>query len=181
MTCTRHSLPRRSMAVASVVLVATLVFVPACSSSHNLTAPSTSTSASVSLPTTTTTVPGNGNKVALGTNNPVQGDCTTNTSEAATSVGFAVLSLTPSSFQAAIQLQAGAPNTTYAVLLQQVPGSCPQTSDNGGTLTTDATGRGHASTSVPRVPGATIFFLQLLPAGSGAPQYTSDRMSVSQK
>lgn len=169
------------MAVASVVLVATLVFVPACSSSHKATAPSTSTSTSVSLPSTTTTVPGTGNKVALGTNNPAQGDCTTNTSETATSVGFVVLSLTPSSFQAEIQLQAGSANTTYAVFMQQVPGSCPQTSDNGGTLTTDATGRGHVSTSVPRVPGATTFFLQLLPAGSGAPQYTSDRISVSQK
>ena len=127
---------------------------------------------------TSTSVPATGKRVALGTNNPAQGDCTTNTSEAATSVGFVVLSVTASSFRAEIQLQAGSPNTTYAVLMQQVPGSCPQTSDNGGTLTTDSTGRGHASTSVPRVPGATAFFLQLLPAGSGAPQYTSDRVSA---
>ena len=127
---------------------------------------------------TSTSVPATGKRVALGTNNPAQGDCTTNTSEAATSVGFVVLSVTASSFRAEIQLQAGSPNTTYAVLMQQVPGSCPQTSDNGGTLTTDSTGRGHASTSVPRVPGATTFFLQLLPAGSGAPQYTSDRVSA---
>ena len=127
---------------------------------------------------TSTSVPATGKRVALGTNNPAQGDCTTNTSEAATSVGFVVLNVTASSFQAEIQLQAGSSNTTYAVLMQQVPGSCPQTSDNGGTLTTDSTGRGHASTSVPRVPGATAFFLQLLPAGSGAPQYTSDRVSA---
>ena len=128
--------------------------------------------------TTSTSVPATGKRVALGTNNPAQGDCTTNTSEAATSVGFVVLNVTASSFQAEVQLQAGSPNTTYAVLMQQVPGSCPQTSDNGGTLTTDSKGRGHASTSVPRVPGATSFFLQLLPAGSGAPQYTSDRVSA---
>jgi hypothetical protein len=134
---------------------------------------STSTSTS-----TSTSVPATGKRVALGTNNPAQGDCATNVSEAATSVGFVVLNVTASSFQAEIQLQAGSPNMTYAVLLQQVPGSCPQTSDNGGTLTTDSTGRGHASTSVPRVPGATTFFLQLLPAESGAPQFTSDRVSA---
>jgi hypothetical protein len=89
-----------------------------------------------------------------------------------------VLNVTAGSFQAEIQLQKGSPSTTYAVLMQQVPGSCPQTSDNGGTLTTDSTGHGHASASVPRVPGATAFFLQLLPAGSGAPQFTSDRVSA---
>jgi len=127
---------------------------------------------------TSTSVPATGKRVALGTNNPAQGDCTTSTSEAAASVGFVVLNVTANAFQAEIQLQAGSPNTTYAVLMQQVPGSCPQTSDNGGTLTTDSTGLGHASTSVPRVPGATTFFLQLLPAGSGAPQYTSDRVSA---
>jgi len=128
---------------------------------------------------TSTSVPATGKRVALGTNNPAQGDCTTNTSEAATSVGFVVLNVTAGSFQAEIQLQAGSPNTTYAVLMQQVPGSCPQTSDNGGTLTTDSTGRGHASTSVTRVPGATAFFLQLLPTGSGAPQFTSDRVPAN--
>ncbi len=145
---------------------------PARIKAHFLaTGRSTSTSTSTSVPAT-------GKRVALGTNNPAQGDCTTNTSEAATSVGFVVLNVTASSFQAEVQVQAGSPNTTYAVLMQQVPGSCPQTSDNGGTLTTDSTGRGHAFTSVPRVPGATAFFLQLLPGGSGAPQYTSDRVSA---
>jgi hypothetical protein len=133
--------------------------------------PSTST-------TTSTSVPTSAKKVALGTNNPAQGDCTTNLSEAATSVGFAALTVTASSFQAEIQLKLGSPNTTYAVFMQQVPGSCPQASDNGGTLTTDSTGRGHAFTSVPRVPGATTFFLQLVPGGSGAPQITSDRVST---
>jgi hypothetical protein len=127
---------------------------------------------------TSTSVPATGKTVALGTNNPVQGDCTTNANEAATSVGSVVLNVTASSFQAEIQLQKGSPNTTYAVLMQQVPGSCPQTSDNGGTLSTDSAGRGQASTSVPRVVGATSFFLQLLPAGSGAPQFTSDRVSA---
>ena len=166
-------LPHQSIAVATVVLLATFVFLSACSSSHKPTTSSTSTSTS-----TSTSVPVTGKRVALGTNNPAQGDCTTNASEAATSVGFVVLNVTASSFQAEIQLQAGSPSTTYAVLMQQVPGSCPQTSDNGGTLTTDSTGRGHASTSVPRVSGATTFFLQLLPAGSGAPQFTSDRVSA---
>jgi hypothetical protein len=74
-------------------------------------------------------------------------------------------------------LRAGTPHTTYAVLLQQVPGSCPQLSDNSGTLSTNSTGRGQASATVPRVPGAITFFVQLLPAGSGAPSYTSGRMS----
>jgi hypothetical protein len=89
-----------------------------------------------------------------------------------------VLTVTASSFQAQIQLAKGSPSTTYAVLMQQVPGSCPQTSDNGGTLTTDSAGRGQASTSVPRVPGATTFFLQLLPSGAGTPQFTSDRLTT---
>jgi hypothetical protein len=113
----------------------------------------------------------------VGKNNPAQGDCTTNSSEAATSVGSVLLIVTPSSFEAEIQLRAGYPNTTYAVLLQQVPGSCPQSAANGGTLTTDSSGRGHASTTVPRVLSASTFFVQLAPVGSGAPSYTSDRIS----
>ncbi len=177
------------MAVASVVLVATLVFLPACSSSPKTKTPSTSTSTSTSVsppssPATSTavTVPGGGYKEALGTNSPAVGDCTTNTSEAATSVGFVVLKLTPSRFRAEIQLQAGAPNTTYGVFMQQVPGSCPQNAPNGGTFTTGSTGRGHASAAVPRVPGATTFFVQLVSTGSGPAQFTSDRISdVSQK
>ena len=162
----RRSFPRRSMAVACVVLMATLFFVLACSSSQGTTTPSAST------------VPVTGNRVALGTNNPVQGDCTTNTSEAATSVGSVVLNLTPSSFEADIQLQSGFPNMTYGVFMQQVPGSCPQPAANAGTLTTDSTGRGHASTTVPRAPGATTFYVQLVPDGSAAPTYTSDRIST---
>ena len=163
----RRLLPRRSVAVAPMMLVATLVFVFACSSSgQETTTPSAST------------VPGTGNTVALGTNNPAQGDCTTNTSEAATSVGSVVLNLTPSSFEADIQLQSGFPNMTYGVFMQQVPGSCPQPAANAGTLTTDSTGRGHASTTVPRAPGATTFYVQLVPDGSAAPTYTSDRIST---
>jgi hypothetical protein len=150
------------MAVAPAVLVATLVFLSGCSSS----------------PTATTPSPSASTRVALGTDNPAQGDCTTNTSEAATSVGFAVLDVTPSSFQADIQLQKGSPNTTYEVFMQQVPGSCPQPTANGGTLTTGSTGGGEASTTVPRVPGATTFFVQLVPAGSGPSVYTSDRISA---
>jgi len=78
----------------------------------------------------------------LGTNNPVRGDCTTNTSEVATSVGFVVLNVTAGSFQAEIQLQVGSANTTYGVFMQQVPGSCPQPVANAGMLTTNSTGRG---------------------------------------
>jgi hypothetical protein len=117
--------------------------------------------------------------VALGTTNPAQGDCTTNTSEAATSVGFVVLNVTSSSFQAQIQVQSGPPNTTYGVFMQQVPGSCPQSAANGGTLITNSTGRGQASATVTRVAGATTFFVQLVPVGSGPPDYTSDRISTA--
>jgi hypothetical protein len=88
-----------------------------------------------------------------------------------------VLKLTPSSFRAQVELQAGAPNTTYGVFMQQVPGSCPQNAPNGGTLTTGSTGRGQASATVPRVPGATTFFVQLVSAGAGPAQFTSDRIS----
>jgi hypothetical protein len=172
----RLSLPRRPTAVAPIVLVSALMLVSGCSSSNTATTSSTSTSTLVSHTSTTTTVPGTGKTVALGTNNPAQGDCTTNTSEAATSVGSVVLTLTPSSFQAEIQLQSGRPNTSYGVFMQQVPGSCPQPQANAGTLTTDSTGHGHGSTSVSRVAGATTFYVQLVPGEAGAPTYTSDRI-----
>ena len=163
----KRAVPRRSMVVASVVLVATLAFVSACSSSPATATPSASA------------VPSNAQTVALGTNNPEQGDCTTNLSEAATSVGSVALSLTPDSFGVEIQLQAGFPNMTYGVFMQQVPGSCPQPAANAGSLTIDATGHGHASASVSRVPGATTFYVQLVPGGAGAPSYTSDRISAA--
>jgi len=126
-----------------------------------------------------TTAPASGGTtVALGTNDPAQGDCLTNTSEAATSVGSVVLSVTASSFEAQIELQGGAPSTTYGVYLQQVPGSCPQLSANGGALTTDSAGHGSATATVPRLSTATTFFVQLVPAGPGQAQYTSDRISA---
>jgi hypothetical protein len=90
-----------------------------------------------------------------------------------------VLKLTTGSFQAEIQLQKGAPNTSYGVYMQQVPGSCPQPTANGGTFTTNSAGRGQASATVPRVPGATTFFVQLVSAGAGPAQFTSDRFSDS--
>jgi len=68
---------------------------------------------------------------------------------------------------------------TYGVFMQQVPGSCPQPMANAGSLTTDSTGRGHISASVPRVAGATAFYLQLVPGEAGAPTYTSDRISAT--
>jgi hypothetical protein len=151
--------------VASAVLMATGVLLAACSGGPTATTTPSSTSTSV--------------KVALGTNNPTQGDCTTNTSEAATSVGFVVLDVTPSSFQAEILVQSGPPSTTYGVFLQQVPGSCPQSAANGGMLTTNSTGGGQASASVPRVAGATTFFVQLVSVGSGPPEFTSDRISAA--
>jgi hypothetical protein len=134
-------------------------------------------SGSGSATSSTTLVPATGKTVALGTNNPAQGDCTTNTSEAATAVGNVVLTVSASSFRAEIQLQRGSPNTTYGVFMQQVPGSCPQPSANAGTLTTDSTGRGHASTTVARMSSATTFYVQLVPTGVGPPEYTSDRIS----
>ena len=177
----RGSLPRRQRAAASAVVVVTMVLVSACSSSPMATTPLSpaSTSASVSPPSATNTVPGSADRLALGTNNPAQGDCSTNTSEAATSVGFVVLDLTPSSFQAEIQLQGGSPSMTYGVFMQQVPGSCPQPAANGGTLVTDSAGHAQASISVPRVPGATTFYVQLVPGEVGAPSYTSDRLAAA--
>jgi len=170
---------RRFTAAACVVAVASLAFVSACSSSPKATTPpsSTSTSTSASAPPPSTSTPSTGKTVALGTNNPAQGDCTTDTGESATAVGSVVLTVTTSSFQAEVELRTGSPNTTYAVFLQQVPGSCPQNSANGGTLSTDAQGRGTASATVARVPGATTFFVQLVPAAAGPADYTSDRIS----
>lgn len=124
-----------------------------------------------------TTVPTTGSKLALGTNNPAQGDCATNTPEAAVAVGSVVLTVTSSSFSADINLLRGSPKTTYEVFLQQTPGGCPLNGANGGTLTTDSTGRGQTIATVPLVTGATTFFVQLVPpSGSGAPEFTSDRI-----
>ncbi len=170
------------MVAASIVLVATLVFLPACSSPSPSASPPTTSSTSLSTTSSTslsTTVPGGSHKEALGANSPAQGDCTTNLSEAATSVGYVVLKLTSGSFQAEIQLQKGDPNTTYGVFMQQVPGSCPQYAANGGTFTTNSAGRGQVSATVARVPGAATFFVQLVPPGGGPAQFTSDRISES--
>ncbi len=93
-------------------------------------------------------------------------------------MGFVVLYVTASSFQANIELQGGSPDTSYGVFLQQVPGSCPQEAANGGTLSTGSAGRGHVLATVPRVPSATTFFVQLVPSGSGPAEVTSDRISV---
>jgi len=163
----RPSWPRRSMAVVCGAMIATGCLVAACSNSPGSTAPPASASAPA------------GDRVALGTNNPAQGDCTTDKSEAATSVGSAVLSLTPSSFQAEVQLQEGPPNTTYGIFMQQVPGSCPQSTANGGTFTTDSAGHLQASATVARVAGATTFYIQLVPSGAGPPDFTSDRISAT--
>ncbi len=158
-----RSVRRRSAGVAPLLLLATLILAAACGSTH----------------TATTVSPSTSTKVALGTNNPAQGDCTTNTSEAATSVGFAMLEVTSSSFQAEIQVQSGPPSTTYGVFMQQVPGSCPQASANGGSLVTNSSDRGQASATVPRAAGATTFYVQLVPSGFGPPDYTSDRIAAA--
>jgi hypothetical protein len=159
-------------------------FIAACDSTaglsrYSIVSGTATFSGSGAATSSTTSVPATGETVALGTNNPAQGDCTTNTSEAATAVGNVVLNVTASSFRAEIQLQGGSPNTTYGVFMQQVPGSCPQPGANAGTLTTDSTGHGDASTTVARVSSATTFYVQLVPNGVGAPEYTSDRISAA--
>lgn len=141
----------------------------ACGGGHSPTTTSTSSS------TTTTSLPTSSRTVTLGTVNPATGDCTTNTSETGRAVGSVLLTVTPTTFEATIQLLRGSPSTTYGILLQQVPGSCPQYSANGGTLTTGTLGRGHAVAAVPRVMGATTFFVQLVHGNS---EYTSDRITL---
>ncbi|HUO49212.1 MAG TPA: hypothetical protein VMU09_10290 [Acidimicrobiales bacterium] len=173
---------RAKRAAVEVAAALGLVFAGACSTSHNAASTTTTTSApasaSSSTSSTSTTTASGAHTVALGTVNPAQGDCTTNTSEAATAVGSVVLTVTASSYQADVTVQSGPANTGYGVFMQQVPGSCPQNTANGGALTTNASGRGHAVTSVPRVAGATTFFVQLVPNGAGPPTYTSDRIST---
>jgi hypothetical protein len=134
------------------------------------------TSKAAPTTTTTTTVPAAGTKVALGTNNPTTGDCTTNTSEKATAVGYVTLTVTSSAFTANIHIQSGKPNTVYDVFLQQVPGSCPQLQSNGGTLKTNSKGGATFVATVPRIVGATTFFVQLV-NGEMPSEYTSDRIS----
>ena len=127
------------------------------------------------MTSTTTTVAATRTKPALGTNNPAEGDCTTDTADAATTVGYVVPKVAASSFQADIHPQTGKPNTTFGVFMQQVPGSCPQ-QFNGGTFTTGSTGSGSATATVRRVAGATTFFVQLV-NGAINVEYTSDRIS----
>jgi Cu/Zn superoxide dismutase len=117
-------------------------------------------------------------KVALGDVNPAQGDCATNTKEKGPAVGYVVIKLTASSFEAKIVLKGGTPGA-YGVFMQQVPGSCPQGGANGGVLKTNAAGDGQVSATVPRVSGARSFFVQLVPGGSGPAQFTSNRILVA--
>jgi hypothetical protein len=175
-----------STAVAGAVVMAALALVSSCSSSPKATPPSSSTSTSTTSTTTTspssatsTSVPSSGSTVALGKNDPAEGDCTTNLSEQGSAVGSVVMTVTSSSFEARIDLQSGTPDASYLVFMQQVPGSCPQQSANGGTLTTDSSGRGQATSTVARVPGATTFFVQLVPPETGPAEYTSDRISTA--
>lgn len=119
---------------------------------------------------------GTSRRVSLGKVNPAQGDCATNTKEKGRAVGYVVIKLTARSFGAKIVLKAGTADGAYGVFMQQVPGSCPQRGANGGVLKTNATGRGQASATVPRVAGARSFFVQLVPGGSGPAQFTSNRI-----
>lgn len=116
--------------------------------------------------------------LALGKNNPAVGDCTTDTSEASSAVGYVTLSVTPTAFEADVHLQSGQPRTQYGLFMQQVPGSCPQPEFNGGTVTTNAEGAATFVASVPRVPGATTFFVQVV-NGTIPSEFTSDRLSTS--
>ena len=160
-----------SWPLALAAMAGGLIILSACGGSSN--APTATSPASASPTASTVSY-----QVALGTNNPVQGDCTTNTPETAAPVGSVTLLLSPNAFEAEVSLQKGAPSTTYSLFLQQVPGSCPQPEANGGSLTTNASGSGQASSTIQRVPGATTFFVQLVPTGSGPPEYTSGRLSV---
>jgi hypothetical protein len=117
-------------------------------------------------------------KVALGGNNPSPGDCTTNSKEDVKAVGSVTLTLTANTFKAEIQLTHGLPKTTFGIYAQQVPGSCPQRLANGGTLISNAAGGGSATATVPRVRGATTFFVQLVTAAGQPATYTSARVSI---
>jgi hypothetical protein len=117
-------------------------------------------------------------KVALGANNPSPGDCTTPSQERVAAVGHVTLIVTTTKFEAQIDLVHGRPKTSFGVYMQQVPGSCPQSLANGGTLTSNAAGRGSVAASVPRVRGATSFFVQLVTAAGQPGTYTSTYVSV---
>lgn len=120
-------------------------------------------------------------KVALGGNNPAPGDCTTPSHEKVAAVGHVTLILTASRFEAKIELTHGLPNTAFGVYMQQVPGSCPQRVANGGTLTSNAAGSGSVVASVPRVRGATAFFVQLVTAAGQPGTYTSTYVSPKRR
>lgn len=134
------------------------------------------TTSARSATTTTTAVPVSGSTLTLGTNNPAAGDCTTNTNEKGAAVGYVTLTVTSSTFVADIHLQSGKPDTVYGVFMQQVPGSCPQLKFNGGTLKTNSKGAATKVVTVPRIAGASTFFVQLV-NGEIASEYTSDRIT----
>lgn len=136
----------------------------------------TTSSVAPSTTTTTTTAAAQGVKLALGTSNPAQGDCTTDTSEKTTAVGYVTLTITSSSFTASIHLKSGEPNSVYGIFMQQVPGSCPQQQSNGGTLKTNSKGTATMVVTVPRVLGASTFFVQLVNVVNTS-EYTSDRFT----
>ena len=130
-------------------------------------------------PTSTTTMPSvRGTRVALGTINPSSYDCTTNTKEKGTEVGYVTLGVSSASFSADIHLQTGQPDTLYGVFMQQSPGSCPQVQANGGSFTSESQGRATFVSTMPRVAGATTFFVQLV-NGTVPSEYTSDRVSAN--
>ncbi len=91
---------RRRPGRTGVMVALVALALAGCGSSRSPSAATTTSSHSTrSTPlttSTTTTVPATGTKLALGTNNPAEGDCTTNTTEAATTVGYVVLKVTAS-------------------------------------------------------------------------------------
>ncbi len=120
-------------------------------------------------------------KVVLGANNPAPGDCTTPSRKKVAAVGRVRLIVTATKFEAQIKLEHGLPNTSFGVYMQQVSGSCPQSQANGGTFTSSAAGRASLLSSVPRVQGATTFFIQLVTATGQPGTYTSTYVTLKPK
>ena len=63
------------------------------------------------------------------------------------------------------------PSTTYQIFVNQDPGGCPTVSS--GTLTTNAQGNGNGHVEMPRVPGATHFWVSAFAPRLSRPQIHS--------
>ena len=103
-------------------------------------------------------VPPGAEKEPLYDSNPFT--CPTGATSTIGPFGFAVLNTAgPGNSKVIVEVSVkdGIPNATYEIYVNQDPGGCPTISS--GTLTTNAQGNGNGHVEMPRIPGATNFWV----------------------